>query len=120
MNIDKILERLKKAAELLKDRNTYYAIVLVLMGYWVYQKDVAIVETKNECDSTANRLRTQREMLQAKLDNKDCAGEVLAYKNLLDQLQTSTASQKQEEKEALELERLRTEKLNKTYELLKK
>lgn len=118
MNVDNILENLRKAAELLKDRNTYYAVVIGILGYLIWEKNTALAEEKADNKAAIELVEKEKEKIQAKLDDKDCAQEVRAYKELLDGLQTRTATSAEDQLKALEMERKRTEELNKTYQLL--
>lgn len=119
MNVDQILENLRKAADLLKDRNTYYAVVLAFLGYWIYQKDQAIIEVKADSKIALASVEKEKEVIQQKLDDKDCAKEVRAYKELLDGLQVKTSNELEEEKKAAQIEHMRTVELQNTYEQLK-
>lgn len=116
--IGKIIEYLKKAADLLKDRNTYYAVILALLAYWIWSKDQTIIEMKADNKTAVAAVEKEKEGLQVKLDSKDCAAEIRAYKDLLDGLQISSATKLEEQKKAAEVERMRTAELQKTYQQL--
>lgn len=118
MNVDNILENLRKAAELLKDRNTYYAVVICILGYLIWEKNNALAELKADNKNALSVVEKEKENIQEKLDNKDCAKEVRAYKELLDGLNTSTAAKAEDLKKSLDMERERTQELEKTYQLL--
>ena len=118
MNVDNILENLRKAAELLKDRNTYYAVVISILGYLIWEKNNALAELKADNKTALSVVEKEKENIQEKLDNKDCAKEVRAYKELLDGLNTSTAAKAEDLKKSLDMERERTQELEKTYQLL--
>lgn len=118
MEVGTGLEYLKKAADLLKDRNTYYAIILVFLGYWIWSKDQTILEIKADNKTAMASLEKDKDDIQSKLDNKDCAAEIKAYKELLDGLQISSATKLEEQKKSAELERLRTAELENTYQQL--
>lgn len=113
-----VLEYLKKAADLLKDRNTYYAIILGFLAYWIWSKDQTISEIKAENKTAIASLEKDKDDVQSKLDNKDCAAEIKAYKELLDGLQISSATKLEEQKKSAELERQRTVELENTYQQL--
>lgn len=118
MEINSVLDALKKAGDLLKDRNIYYAIVLGFLGYWIWSKDQIIIEMKAENKVALGAVEKEKEVIQAKLDSKDCAQEVRAYKELLDGLNSTTANKAEDQLKALDIERKRTQELEKTYQLL--
>ena len=118
MDVNSILDALKKGGDLLKDRNTYYAIVIAILGYIIWEKNNTIVEEKADNKIALELVEKEKEKIQTKLDDKDCAQEVRAYKELLDGLQNTTATNAEEVKKSLEIERKRTEEIEKTYQLL--
>jgi len=116
MNILNILKIIQHAKTKLKDRNTYYVIVLGMAAFWLYKDEhkIAALETKIITNDSIH----DKEVIE--LRKCDCKEEVRAYMDLYKELMAETSLQATHAEKAYQNEKRRTEELEKTYQLLNK
>ncbi|MDV4024263.1 hypothetical protein CMT52_07920 [Elizabethkingia anophelis] len=116
MNILNILKIIQQAKTILKDRNTYYVIVLGMAAFWLWKDEQKI--TSLEAKIITNDSIHDKEVVE--LRKRDCKEEIRAYMELYKELRAETSAQATQAEKAFQAEKKRTEELEKTYQLLNK
>lgn len=118
MNPQTYIELIPKIGRLLSNKNTYYVLFLAVLCFWLWKDENVIIELKTDKKKTDSICIDDKKLLQAKIDSKNCAEEIRGSIQLLKDLQSTTVQQASNDERALELEKKRTEELEKTYQLL--
>lgn len=119
MNPQTYIDLIPKIGRLLSNKNTYYVLFLAVLGFWLWKDENAITELKTDVKKSDSLCVEDKKTLQAKIDNKNCAEEIRGSIQLLKDLQSTTTQQASHDEKSLQLEKKRTEELEKTYQLLK-
>ena len=119
MNPQTYIDLIPKIGRLLSNKNTYYVLFMAALGFWLWKDENAICELKTDLKKNDSICIADKEKLQSKIDSKNCTEEIRGSIQLLKDLQSTTTQQASNDVKALELEKKRTEELEKTYQLLK-
>jgi hypothetical protein len=119
MNPQTYIDLIPKIGRLLSNKNTYYVLFLAVLGFWLWKDENTIIELKTDIKKSDSLCVDDKKALQSKIDSKNCAEEIRGVMQLLKDFKSNTTQQAGNEERALELEKKRTDELQKTYQLLK-
>ena len=119
MNLQAFIDLIPKVVRLLADKNTYYVLFMACLAFWLWKDEQKITAFETEKKKTDSIHLVKLDVLQAKIDNKDCAEEVRAYDRLLRDMRSETSQESDKAAKALELEKKRTAELNQAYQFFK-
>lgn len=114
--IEKKLELIPKIWKLLRSWSTYYVLLVVGLGYWLFNDETRIRELNIKIEKNDSIHKADIREMQKKLEDRNCIEVFKVWKEALE------PKYEQEQKQAmhdLEIEKRRTEELNETYKLLK-
>jgi hypothetical protein len=102
---------------------TTWSIVLILAGgyYGEYQREEVISNNKEQtiaANSRIKQLETKIDTLSTLLANRDCTDEIQKYINVIQTIQLQTSQNKEEIQRRLELEKKKTQELQKLKQSL--
>ena len=102
---------------------TTWSIILILAGgyYGEYQREGVIYNNKEQtiaANSRIKQLETKIDTLSTLLANRDCTDEIQKYINVIQTIQLQTSQNKEEIQRRLELEKKKTQELQKLKQSL--
>ena len=116
MDPNTYIDLVTKAKDLLKDRNTYYALFMSVLGFFLYRADKKITAQEGEKKKSDSLHVVALTALQSKFDSRNCAEEFKVWKEAI---MNDLDNRKESESADLQMEKKRTEELQKTYQLIK-
>lgn len=116
MDPNTYIDLVAKATALLKDRNTYYALFMSVLGFFLWRQDAKITAQEAEKKKSDSLHVIAITALQTKFDSRNCAEEFKVWKEAI---MHDLENRKESEAADLQMEKKRTEELQKTYQLIK-